>query len=163
MRHAMLAAALVSAAALWSLQPALAKPAAPKSAPPAAASGDAGAKGDAPAGDAAPSGDPTLTDMRCIVVAGALLQADDEQMRSVGRASLFYYLGRIEGRGDTANMDARIVDQAAKMTEDDIKTQSKSCGAMFTAAAQALQELNNAFEQHFGGPGGGGAGGAAPK
>jgi hypothetical protein len=163
MRHAMLAAAVVPALALWALQPALAKPAAPKSAP-AAASGDAGAKGDAAPADAAPSGDPALTDMRCIVVAGALLQADDEQMRSVGRASLFYYLGRLEGRGDTANMDARIVDQAAKMTEDDIKTQSKSCGAMFTAAAQALQELNNAFEQHFGPPGGGAAGaGAAPK
>ncbi len=155
MRHAMLAAALVPALALWAFQPALAKPAAPKSAPPAAAA-------DAAPADAAPSGDPTLTDMRCIVVAGALLQADDEQMRSVGRASLFYYLGRIEGRGDTANMDARIVEQAAKMTEDDIKTQSKSCGAMFTAAAQALQELNNAFEKHFGGPGGGAAG-AAPK
>lgn len=154
MRHALLAAALVPALAFWAFQPALAKPAAPKSdaAPPAAA--------DAAPADAAPSGDPTLTDMRCIVVAGALLQADDEQMRSVGRASLFYYLGRLEGRGDTANMDARIVDQAAKMTEDDIKTQSKSCGAMFTAAAQSLQELNNAFEQHFGGPGGGAA---APK
>jgi hypothetical protein len=161
MRHAMLAA-LVPALALWALQPALAKPAAPKSAPPAAAASDAGAKADAAPADAAPSGDPTLADMRCIVVAGALLQADDEQMRSVGRASLFYYLGRLEGRGETANMDARIVDQAAKMTEDDIKTQSKSCGAMFTAAAQSLQELNNAFEQHFGAPGGGAAG-AAPK
>lgn len=154
MRNALLVAALVPALALWALQPALAKPAAPKAdaAPPAA---------DAAPADAAPSGDPTLTDMRCIVVAGALLQADDEQMRSVGRASLFYYLGRLEGRGDTANMDARIVDQAAKMTEDDIKTQSKSCGAMFTAAAQSLQELNNAFEQHFAPPGG--AAGAAPK
>jgi hypothetical protein len=151
MRHATLlaAAAIVLAAA----QPALAKTAAPPK---------GAAPGAAPSG-APPSSDPTVNDMRCIVVAGALLQSDDEQMKSVGRASLFYYLGRLQGRGDTANMNARIVDQAAKMTEDDIKAQSKVCGASFTAAAQSLQDLSNAFQQHFGGPPAGGAGAAPPK
>ena len=150
-----LAAALASVGALAAAPAAFADPA------PAA-----GDSQPAPADSAPPpaAADASLTDLRCIVVAGALLQSDDDQVKSVGRASLFYYLGRLEGRGETANMDARIVDQAAKMTEDDIKTQSKSCGAMFTAAAQSLQELNNAFEQHFAPPGGGAAGGgAAPK
>jgi hypothetical protein len=153
-------APLLAAAIALGAAPALAKTAPPPksaAAPPAAAGAPAGV---------APSGDPTVNDQRCIVVAAALLQADDEQMKSVGRASLFYYLGRLQGRGDTANMNARIVDQAAKMTEDDIKNQSKTCGAMFTAAAQSLQDLSNAFEQHFGPPpasGAGGAGGAAPK
>ena len=137
MRHATLLAAAIL---LTAAQPALAKAPA-KAAAPAAA----------PAG-APPSSDPTVNDMRCIVVAGALLQSDDEQMKSVGRASLFYYLGRLQGRGDTANMNARVVGEAAKMTEDDIKTQSKTCGATFTAAAQALQYLSNAFQQHFGAP-----------
>jgi hypothetical protein len=111
----------------------------------------------APAAQAAPAaagGDATLTDMRCIVVAAALLGSDDEQMKSLGRANLFYYLGRLQGRGDVANMDARIVDQAGKMKEEDIKTQAKSCGATFTAAAQDLQDLSNAFQQHFGAPAG---------
>ncbi|HWF78290.1 MAG TPA: hypothetical protein VN694_14060 [Caulobacteraceae bacterium] len=148
MRHATLLAA--AAIVLTAVQPALAKAPA-KAAAPAAAPAPAGAP---------PSSDPTVNDMRCIVVAGALLQSDDEQMKSVGRASLFYYLGRLQGRGDTANMNARIVGEAAKMTEDDIKTQSKTCGATFTAAAQALQDLSNAFQQHFGGQG---AGAAAPK
>ncbi len=143
MRPATLAAAFALLAA-----PAFAAPPSPDS---TAAAQDAAAAGPAV------SGDPTLTDMRCIVVAGALLGSDDQQMKSLGRASLFYYLGRLQGRGDVADMDARIVDQAAKMTEDDIKTQSKSCAAMFTAAAQALQDLSNAFQKHFGG-----AGGAAP-
>jgi hypothetical protein len=146
-------AILLAAATLAAVQPALAKTA-PRAAAPAAAPA-------APAG-AAPSGDPTVNDMRCIVVAGALLQSDDEQMKSVGRASLFYYLGRLQGRGDTANMNARIVNEAAKMTEDNIKAQSKVCGASFTAAAQSLQDLSNAFQQHFAPPAGG-AGAAPPK
>lgn len=150
-----LAILLAAAVALAVVQPALAKTAPKPGAPAAAAAG-------APPAGVAPSGDPTVNDMRCIVVAGALLQSDDEQMKSVGRASLFYYLGRMQGRGDTANMNARIVDQAAKMTEDDIKSQSRTCGAMFTAAAQSLQDLSNAFQQHFAPPAGG-AGAAPPK
>jgi hypothetical protein len=136
MRLATLAAAFALLAA-----PALADPPAADSAPAA------------PLVDA-PAGDPSLTDMRCMVVASALLGSDDEQMKSLGRANLFYYLGRLQGRGDVANMDARIVEQAAKMTEDDIRAEAKGCGAMFTAAAQALQDMSNAFEQHFGGQGG---------
>jgi hypothetical protein len=104
--------------------------------------------------DAAPAadsgGDPAIADMRCIVVATALLQSDDEQMKSLGRANLFYFLGRLQGRGAVADMDNRIVDLAAKMTEDDIKAEAKTCGAVFTAAAQSLQDMSNAFAQHFG-------------
>ena len=99
--------------------------------------------------------------MRCIVVAGALLQSDDEQVKSLGRASLFYYVGRLQGRGDVANLDARIIGEADKMTEDDFKTQSKTCSGMFTGAAQALQDISTAFEKHFAPPAG--AARAAPK
>ena len=157
MRHATLLAAAIALAAV---QPALAKtaPKATAAAAPTAAAPAAGAPAGAP-----PTSDPTVNDMRCIVVAGALLQSDDEQMKSVGRASLFYYLGRLQGRGDTANMNARIVDEAAKMTEDNIKDQSKTCGGLFTSAAQALQDLSNAFQQRFGAPPAAGGGAAPPK
>jgi hypothetical protein len=159
MRPAILIAA-TAAAALLAASPALAKPAAhPRAAAPAPAAGAADA---APV--AAPAGDAT-TDMRCIVVAGALLGAEDEQVKSVGRASLFYYIGRLQGRGDVANLNARVVGEATRMTSDDIKTQAKTCSAQFTAATQALQDLSDAFQQHFGAPaaGAGAGAGAAPK
>jgi hypothetical protein len=100
---------------------------------------------------AAQAEDPKTTlDIRCVIVGGALAESTDPDMQSLGRASLFYFMGRIEGRGDTDNLDARIVDVASKMTADDLKTESQTCGAMFTAATQNLQELSNAFQQHFG-------------
>ena len=102
----------------------------------------------------------TTTDIRCVIVGGALAQSDDPDLQSLGRASLFYFVGRLEGRGDMDNIDARIVDAAAKMTADDIKTQSKTCGAMFTAATQGLQQLADAFKQRYGAPPS--AGGAEP-
>ena len=99
---------------------------------------------------AAPEDPKTIVDIRCVIVGGALAQSSDADLQSLGRASLFYFLGRIQGRGDTENIDARIVDVASKMTADDLKAQSQTCGAMFTAATQNLQELSNSFQQHFG-------------
>jgi hypothetical protein len=100
---------------------------------------------------AAQAEDPKTTlDIRCVIVGGALAQSTDPDLQSLGRASLFYFLGRIQGRGDTDNIDARIVDVASKMTADDLKTQSQTCGAMFTSATQNLQDLSNAFKDHFG-------------
>ena len=89
-------------------------------------------------------------DIRCVIVGGALAQSDDPELQNLGRASLFYFLGRLEGRGDTDNLDARIVEAARKMTADDIKTQSQTCGAMFTAVTQSLQDLSNAVKDHAG-------------
>jgi hypothetical protein len=99
---------------------------------------------------AAPEDPKTTVDIRCVIVGGALAQSSDPDLQSLGRASLFYFLGRIQGRGDTDNLDARIVDVASKMTSDDLKAQSQTCGAMFTAATQNLQDLSNSFQQHFG-------------
>ena len=147
-------ATLLAAAAtlLVAAAPALAWAAPPK---------HAAAASPAPQPDAA-AGDPTASDMRCFVVAGALLGSDDEQLKSMGRASLFYYIGRLQGRGDTANMSARIVAEYARMTDDDVKAQAKTCSAQFTAATQALQDLSDALQKHFGGQGAA-PGAAAPK
>ncbi len=68
--------ALIFAAALATLAPAIAMAATPD-----------------------PAADKTALDVRCIVVGGALSQSDDADLQSLGRASLFYFLGRLEGRG----------------------------------------------------------------
>jgi hypothetical protein len=92
------------------------------------------------------------TDIRCVVVGGALTQSTDPQLASLGRASLFYFLGRLEGRGAADNLDARVVEAVGKMSADDVKTQWQVCGPMFMAATQSLQALGNAAQQHFGPP-----------
>jgi hypothetical protein len=133
-----LAAALAAAA----LAPAAAL-AAPPAAPPAPVL--------APA-PAPPAPNRPVTDIQCIIVGGALAQSDDPDMQSLGRASLFYFVGRLEGRGDTDNLPARVVAEAGKMTADDIKADAQSCGAIFTVATQRLQSISEAFPKQPEGP-----------
>ncbi len=45
-----------------------------------------------------------------------------------------------------------MVDVATKMTADDIKAEAKTCGAMFTAATQNLQDISTSFQNRLGPP-----------
>jgi hypothetical protein len=96
---------------------------------------------------AAPADPQTITDVRCILVAGSLSQSTDPDLQKLGQVSLLYFLGRIDGRGASANLATMIADEAAKMSADDIKAQAQTCGAIFTAASQSLQDLGTALQQ----------------
>ena len=96
---------------------------------------------------AAPPEDPkTTADLRCVVVAYALTRNADPDLQKLGAVSLFYFWGRLEGRGDVANLAARLTGEAGKMTADDIQAQAKTCGAIFAATTQSLQSLNNTVQ-----------------
>jgi hypothetical protein len=72
-------------------------------------------------------------------------------LNKLGTVSLIYFWGRLEGRGATTDIDSRVVEEAKKMTPDDFKTQAQTCGAMVSAAGDALQALGNAVQQRIGG------------
>jgi len=95
--------------------------------------------------------DPTTTDVRCIVVAGSLAQSTDPDLQKLGNVSLLYFWGRLQGRGATTGVDAKVAEAATKMTADDIKTQAQTCAAMVGAAGQALQDLGTAVQARIGG------------
>jgi hypothetical protein len=98
-----------------------------------------------PPAPAAPNAPPSVTDVRCMVVSGVLAQSDDPGVQSLGRAGLFYFSGRLEGRGDGDNLAPRVADAYAKMTADDVKAEIPTCSAMFTAVTQTLQQIASSF------------------
>ena len=98
----------------------------------------------------------TTTDIRCMVVAFSLIQNDDPSLKQLGAATLIYFKGRLQGREGTADLNGRVVDAAATMTADDIKSQAATCEAMVSAAGQDIQNLAQALHDRL-------AGGAPPK
>ncbi|HTX49461.1 MAG TPA: hypothetical protein VME40_08730, partial [Caulobacteraceae bacterium] len=75
----------------------------------------------APSWAATPEDPKTTTDLRCVVVAYALTQNPDPDLQKLGAVSLFYFWGRLDGRGAPDDMAARLTEEAGKMTPDDIK------------------------------------------
>jgi hypothetical protein len=106
----------------------------------------------APAPSPSPAEDPkTTNDIRCVIVSASLSQSDDPDLQKLGTTSLLYFWGRLEGRGATTGVDARVVEEASKMTVGEMKDQAQTCAALVNAAGQGLQDLSAALKQRLGG------------
>jgi hypothetical protein len=82
------------------------------------------------------------------VVGGALAGSDDPDVRSLGRATLFYFQGRVDGRGRAPDLTASVADAYAKMTAAEVQAQIPVCSALFTAANQSLEDISAALKNH---------------
>jgi hypothetical protein len=94
----------------------------------------------------------TTTDLRCLFVSGALAQSDDPDLKNIGTLSLFYFWGRIEGRMPADEVAARLIDEARKMTPDEIKAQAQTCANLSKAASQALSDISDTLQKALGPP-----------
>ena len=94
----------------------------------------------------------TTTNLRCLFVSGALAQSDDPELKNIGTLSLFYFWGRIEGRMPAGDVAPRLIDEARKMTPDEVKAQAQTCASMSRAASQTLSDISDALQKALGPP-----------
>ncbi|HXQ17959.1 MAG TPA: hypothetical protein VN814_25350 [Caulobacteraceae bacterium] len=94
----------------------------------------------------------TTTDLRCLFVSGALAQSDDPDLKNIGTLSLFYFWGRLEGRLPAAEIAPRLIEEAKKMSPDDIKAEAQVCANMSRAASQNLSDISDALQKSLGPP-----------
>jgi len=102
------------------------------------------------AAPAAPADATTTTDVRCLFVSGALAQSDDPDLKNIGTLSLFYFWGRLEGRGAPSDIVQRLIDESKKLSADDVKTQAKVCADMSKAAGQKITDISDALQKALG-------------
>jgi hypothetical protein len=102
------------------------------------------------AASAAPDEAATNTDVRCLFVSGALAQSDDPQLKNIGTLSLFYFWGRLEGRGEPSDIVQRLIDASKKMSADDVKAQAQTCANLSKAAGQKVSDISDALTKTLG-------------
>ena len=100
---------------------------------------------------AAPANPVVETDVRCLLVSGALAQSDDAELKNIGTLSLFYFWGRLEGRGAPGDIVQRLIDESKKLSSDDVKAQAKVCADMSKGAGQKISDISDALQKSLGG------------
>jgi hypothetical protein len=100
---------------------------------------------------AAPDNPVVETDVRCLLVSGALAQSDDAELKNIGTLSLFYFWGRLEGRGAPSDIVQRLINESKKMTPDDVKAEAKVCADMSKGAGQKISDISDALQKALGG------------
>jgi hypothetical protein len=92
----------------------------------------------------------TTTDLRCLFVSGALAQSDDPELKNIGTLSLFYFWGRLEGRGAPNDIAQRLIAESKKMTADDVKAQAQACASLSKSAGQKITDISDALQKTLG-------------
>lgn len=88
-----------------------------------------------------PADDATEADIRCVVVATQLANADSAAMKLAATVSSMYFLGRIDARAPDIDLEAHITDAINKMTPEEMRAEGLRCGQILSARGAALKSM----------------------
>ena len=80
----------------------------------------------------------TIADVRCLVVGMKLMDASDPNVRASGQVAMAYYLGRLDGRNDSPDLEPLLTQQAEKMTAADYQSEARLCGERLKTRGQQI-------------------------
>jgi hypothetical protein len=80
-------------------------------------------------------------DAQCLVIGARISASPDQQQRVSGQLLTVYFLGRIEGRSPSINLEKLIEQQAAVMTRYDERRALQRCGKEFASQGAELVRI----------------------
>jgi hypothetical protein len=85
--------------------------------------------------------DPSTADLKCLIVGFTMAQSTDPTQADAGKIVSFYYLGRLDGRDPSYDLEGRLVEVSSHMTPDEIRAAATRCGAALQARGQSIQAI----------------------
>lgn len=83
----------------------------------------------------------TIADIRCVVIGMRMGGTGNAAQQSAGGVLALYYIGRLDGRVPSLNIEDLIVQQITKMTKADYDSEGKRCGAVLKEKGQQLTQI----------------------
>ena len=91
----------------------------------------------------------TQADIRCVAVGMHFAEAPDSHQKSTGTLLVLYYMGRLDGRVPSLNIEKLLAGQIDKMTESDYRTEALRCGQNLSVKGAQIKQLGEAMQPHF--------------
>lgn len=99
-----------------------------------------GAVSGAVAGDIKPK---MPTDLRCLTIGTMMAASTEQQVRSFGVVMSIYYLGRIDGSGQGANIGTKIQAEGVLLVDQNIQDDQAKCRALLGVRSKALADISS--------------------
>ena len=97
---------------------------------------------------ATPASAQALNDVRCLLVSNLFAKgAKDPKQRTIAEVSKYYYLGRIQGRMNAAQLKAQALAQAKSLTPATAGTAMTACAKQLQAAARSVEATMKQVKQ----------------
>ena len=91
----------------------------------------------------ASSDDETRADMRCIIVGGQLVASKDAEQRSSGGMLIIYYLGRLDARLRSIDLERLLEAEILRMTPAVYRSEAKRCGDVLSAKGRQIANIGS--------------------
>lgn len=83
----------------------------------------------------------TASDVRCLLVSGAFAKAKDPKARSAARVVSAYYMGRVDSRLSTSQLQTALVAEEKGITPANAGSTMNSCSRFMAQRNAAMQAL----------------------
>ena len=87
-------------------------------------------------------------DIRCIVAAISSMNiVKDTAMKGSLQVSALYYLGRLDGREPTLDLEKSLLNELSKMNAKDVGAEDQRCGKQLASRGQAFANIGKDIMQ----------------
>jgi hypothetical protein len=83
----------------------------------------------------------TVADIQCVVIGIRLSASSVEMQRRSGEMLLLYFLGRVQGRSPTIDLQGLMRNEANKMTSSQIDHATRRCGEELSTLGKQISEI----------------------
>ena len=90
----------------------------------------------------------TVADVRCLVVGLKMMQLSDASMQKAGYISFMYYVGRLDGRTPSLDIEQSIIKELDHMTAPEFSAEAVRCGGGLTKKGEQLQRIGKDLADH---------------
>ena|SRR5579859_5981045 len=90
----------------------------------------------------------TISDVRCLVAASVSIgMTNDLDLQESFRNSIFYYLGRLDGRASELDIQQLSRTELKKMSPKDIAVEDMRCGKEFALRGDLLSSMGQSLQK----------------
>lgn len=83
----------------------------------------------------------SVDDARCFIAAVSLLQSPNNVTRAGAATSALYYLGRLDGREPSIDLEKLILAESKRMSPEDLRSELRRCGQALSIRAKVVSTI----------------------
>jgi hypothetical protein len=85
--------------------------------------------------------DPGASDIHCLTVASILASNADPKIQNAGVMASLYFLGKLDGRTPTLDLESRLKDELLKYNPQDLQADATRCGGELAVRGKAISDI----------------------
>ena len=91
----------------------------------------------------------SIADVRCVAVGVRSAEKPDSRQKSTGTLLVLYYIGRVDGRDPSLDIEKALTEQIGKMTDADYASEAVRCSKILTEKGAQITHIGEAMQKHF--------------